>query len=123
MLLNFSNHNTKHWNEDQKTEALIKYGCIKDLDFPEVSPSATKIEIDALAQKIFKQIQRAFEAAKNDKFMNAVHIQGEFTLVFALVNLLKASGIVCVASTSERNVSNNGNKKIIQFDFVQFREY
>jgi hypothetical protein len=49
---------------------------------------------------------------------------GEMTFTFYIVQQCLSSGIVCVASTTERmvNENNNGNKEV-QFNFVQFREY
>jgi len=54
---------------------------------------------------------------------NAVHIQGEFTFVFALVSLLLNHNIKCIASTTSRNVIEENGKKITEFQFVKFREY
>ena len=49
---------------------------------------------------------------------------GEMTLTFRIVELLKAQGIRCVASTTERIVTDlTDNRKETQFSFVQFREY
>ena len=49
---------------------------------------------------------------------------GEMTLTFRIVELLKAQGIRCVASTTERIVTDlPDNRKETQFTFVQFREY
>ena len=49
---------------------------------------------------------------------------GEMTLTFRIVELLKAQGIRCVASTTERIVTDlPDNRKETQFAFVQFREY
>ena len=53
-----------------------------------------------------------------------IHIMGEMTFTFRLVEKLKAAGIRCVASTSERVVQElSDGKKVVQFSFVRFREY
>jgi hypothetical protein len=54
---------------------------------------------------------------------DAVHIMGEMTFTFALVNLLKEVGIKCIASTTKRNVEEIDGKHVSTFQFVQFREY
>jgi len=53
--------------------------------------------------------------------------QGEFIYCHALVERLLAVGITVLAATSERLVSESYeagiNEKIVNFQFVQFREY
>lgn len=123
MLINLSNHPTIKWQEKQKQLAKNKYGVVQDLAFPTVPPNATNIEIQEMALQLFNKITTIFDECANEPLFNVVHIQGEFTLVFSLVTMLKASGISCIASTSNRNVSDDGVKKVIIFEFVQFREY
>ena len=53
-----------------------------------------------------------------------VHVMGELTFCFSVVQQLKEKGVRCVASTTERIVEETAdNKKVTQFSFVQFREY
>jgi len=64
------------------------------------------------------------EKIKNsDDKVNAVHLMGEYTFVFALANMLINSGVTCVVSTTERNTVEIGGKKISEFKFVKFRKY
>jgi len=123
MLINLSNHPIEKWQPMQKEVAKEKYGLVHDMVFPAVPPEATSEEVQNIAHQLFKKIVAIFDECANEPLPNAVHIQGEFTLVFALVNILKSAQISCIASTSNRNVSDVGNKKIIVFEFVQFREY
>ncbi|MGQ9848195.1 MAG: hypothetical protein ACUVQP_11950, partial [Bacteroidales bacterium] len=58
----------------------------------------------------------------SDKF-NAVHLMGEFTFVYNLVNLLKKKNIKVIVSTTDRIVEESDGKKIVTFQFVRFREY
>jgi hypothetical protein len=53
----------------------------------------------------------------------AVHLMGEMTFTFRLVTMLQAAGIPCIASTTHRTVEERDGKKIVQFEFVQFRPY
>ena len=48
-FINFSNHASNNWGEDQKREAQ-KWGEIKDIPFPKVDPKAGKQEIQAIAE-------------------------------------------------------------------------
>ena len=52
-----------------------------------------------------------------------VHVMGEMTFTYYLVSLLKAKGITCVASTTERIIEEKDGMKTSLFKFVKFREY
>lgn len=123
MLINLSNHPTEKWQEKQKKLAKETYGILYDIAFPAVPATATHNEIQDIAKILFNKIIKILDECANEPLDNAVHIQGEFTLVFTLVTMLKQSAIRCIASTSERNVQDNGGKKIVIFNFVNFREY
>ncbi|MBN2662937.1 MAG: hypothetical protein JXR68_04745 [Bacteroidales bacterium] len=130
MLINLSNHPSNDWGREQ-TNAALYFIHTKDISFPEINPAATEVEIIELAEKylskclnLFKEYNDYNNSITKRDYNHAVHIQGEFTFVYALVNLLKAEGIKCVASTSERKIikEKDGSKTLI-FNFVQFREY
>jgi len=96
------------------------YGKVTDIPFPFVDPKASSDDIARFGKVYFDKI---FEISSGFEDFT-VHIQGEFTLAFELVTLLKNNGIKCIASTAKRNVIEKGNgEKIIKFEFVQFREY
>ena len=82
------------------------------------SLSTLKQEIHALAEQYLATI-----LALSPRPV-AVHLMGELTFSFALVGLLQALGITCVASTARRQVieKSPGRKEAI-FEFVQFRAY
>ena len=123
MLLNLSNHPLSQWTEKQKETAKTLFGEVVDLPFPFVEPELTTVEVIKQASDYFDQVISLFGKARNKTAQNAVHIQGEFTFVFHLVTQLKQAGIKCLASTSKRDVQQIDNKKIINFNFIQFREY
>ncbi len=123
MLLNLSNHPITTWEDNQLNAARTAYGTVVDLAFPQVMPEADETDIDALAQKYFHVVVAHFDQCANENCSNAVHIQGEFTFCFRLVNLLKKSDIECIASTTKREVLENGNQKTSVFSFVKFRKY
>lgn len=115
MLLNLSNHPSTKWTLQQLTKAEETYKTVTDVPFPNVPPEATKKEVRQLAKQLFKQIKQQQPLA--------VHLMGEMTFTYALVKMLKKAGITCIASTTNRIVEEKDGKKIVQFQFVQFRRY
>lgn len=124
MLINLTNHPLAQWENKQKQMAETLYGKIIDLPFPAVNPLASAEEVAGTAKTYFEKVLELLSSYSNHNKPNAVHIQGEFTFVYKLVALLKQAGIICVASTSNRDVTGTDNgKKTVIFGFVQFREY
>ena len=123
MLLNLSNHPLTQWSAKQKETAKIQFGEVIDLPFPFIEPELTTSEVKKTVSDYYLRVIHLFGKNKKTTMQNAIHIQGEFTFVFHLVTLLKKAGVKCVASTSKRDVQQVDNKKIINFNFIQFREY
>lgn len=117
MFINLTNHPSSLWSEDQLA-AAEHFGEVVDIPFPDISPEADEEEINSMAEDYVEKIL----SYGNDKDIT-VHVMGEMTFVYALVMRLKALGITCVASTTERMVKEVDGKKISEFKFVQFREY
>lgn len=114
-FVNFSNHITENWSSKQVEEAE-KYGKIVYVPFPNVSPLCDEDEVSKLANIYLERI-----LAKEPV---AVMCQGEFTLCYKMVNLLKQKGIKVFAGCSERKVVEEANgKKTALFVFERFREY
>ena len=119
MFINLSNHPSDQWGEEQR-KAAEAYGRIIDLPFPDIAPSFDKELVRQMAEFTVFNITSNLTGAMQP----VVHIMGEMTYTYAVVSLLKAKGIKCVASTTERNtVMTPDGKKISEFKFVQFREY
>ncbi len=119
MLLNLSNHPLATWTEEQLQTAKQQYGEVQDLPFPQVSPDATEQDIGQLAQEYLSKIQTIGSPERV-----TIHLMGELNFTYAMVDLLKAYGYTCVASTTERIVKElTDNQKISEFHFVQFRKY
>lgn len=116
MLLNLSNHPSSSWPEVQLQSAIQQYDTVKDLAFPQINPASTSDEVKQLAEEYEARIRKINPAA--------VHIMGEMTFCFELIARLKAIGISCVASTTQRvaEEDDHGNK-ISRFNFVSFRPY
>ena len=115
MLLNLSNHPSTHWPDNQVQLATKLYHTITDMPFPQISPELNSDQLELLVEEYELLVRKANPIA--------VHIMGELTFTYRLVNRLKAIGINCIASTTERKVSIENNIKKSQFEFVQFREY
>jgi hypothetical protein len=113
--LNISNHPSARWPETQVKIAQETYGQIEDLPFPMIDPTFNQEEVEQLALKFSEQVAKS-EAS-------AVHLMGEMCFTFNLVQKLKEMGLAVVASTTKRNVEEVNGKKIVQFEFVQFRPY
>lgn len=120
-FVNFTNHSSSKWGEIQ-VEAAKKYGDIIDIPFPAVDPLATKEDISTLAEKSVEEILKASPSA--------VMAQGEFTLTFAVVNMLQQKGIKCVVACTRRRTDEEvqqlaaaGLTREGMFAFMGFREY
>lgn len=121
MLINLSNHPSDKWSSRQLSAALNKYTSVVDLPFPHISPNATTSQVKSKAQSYLSKILKIISSSTDKN--NAVHLMGEFSFVYHLVNLLKKKKISVVVSTTNRIVEESDEKKIVIFDFVRFREY
>lgn len=119
LLINLSNHPYSQWDENQRA-AAIKYGETIDVAFPSVDEKGNETYIKELANELLEMI---LQLAKNSSV--TVHIMGELTLSFLLVNMLTKRNIRCIASTSKRIVKSTspGIKEEVVFRFERFREY
>ena len=117
LFLNLSNHPSEQWSEEQLAAAR-EYGNIEDMEFPDIPPGATEEELMNFAEKTAKEILQKAENADI-----TVHVMGEMTFTYALISRLKAEGITCVASTTDRIAEEKDGVKKSEFKFVRFREY
>ncbi len=118
LFINLSNHSSSTWQPAQLAAAK-QYGEIIDIDFPAVDALCMPERDDQLANQYALDIIN-----RGAPTCITAHVMGEMTLTFHIVELLKAQGIRCVASTTERIVTDlSDNRKETQFSFVQFREY
>ena len=121
MLINLSNHPVVNWEASQIKSAELSFGSIVDLSFPAIPPEADSDIILKLADTYLKKCLDLLNNNRDE--VNAVHIMGEMTFSFAIVNKLIKENIICLASTTERNTSLVDDKKISKFKFVRFRKY
>lgn len=118
IFINLSNHPFTCWSEKQLAAAR-EYGEPVELPFPDISPEIGEKELKMLVDEYFTKIQELTEGKTG-----TVHIMGEMTFTYALVERLNKSGIRCIASTSKRIVEEDteGNRTS-HFSFVRFRNY
>lgn len=121
IFVNFSNHPSENWSNEQINAAkrIVSGGSIVDIAFPQVSGDADESEISRTANKYAKEI-----ISLNP---SAVMCQGEFGICLEVVTTLKNNGIKVLYSCSERKtvetVIDNRTEKTSVFKFVRFREY
>ena len=132
MLINLTNHTSDQtrpepdrWSALQYQTAIETWGHVLDLGFPVVPPEATATEIDDLASQYLNQCVKLFGDHRNKPGeSNAVHVMGEMTFTYAMVNKLRDAGIMAVASTTDREVeADSRGNKVSKFRFGQFRPY
>lgn len=120
MLINLSNHPSSNWDSFQH-ESAAPFGEIIDIPFPEIDPDWDSQQIKELAREY---LQRIKTLAGEESAVPVVHIMGEYSFCYQLVEMLKNHGIDAVVSTSKRqSVINSDGTKTIRFDFVKFRNY
>ena len=132
MFFNVSNHPYENWSADQLEEAT-NYGLIIDVPFPAVPSAATPEEVKdialAVVNTIVEEKRKRSEGGTLDWSGDVAMVQGEFSLTYCMVGILKdVVGIKVVAATSERQVieerlADGSTTKKGLFKFVQFREY
>ena len=122
MLINLSNHPSANWSSQQMTAAQV-YGKTIDLPFPEVDPSGNEESIQSLRDEYLQKIDDICRDLACNVSTITVHIMGEMTFTFAMVSALQKRDITCIASTTERVVSEENGLKTSEFRFVRFRKY
>ena len=103
MFINFSNHPSKLWAEDERNAAL-QYGTIEDLAFPQVPADMSSEGVCKLAEEYAEKIL----AKKPD----CVMCQGEFCLSSHVIARLKEAGVRVAAACSERIVRKYTEKTV-----------
>ena len=118
LLINLSNHPYHLWKDPQKAKAEVYGKCI-DMAFPAVSSTASKSDIDSLSNEFLLNILEY-----TSTYEVTIHLMGEMTFCFSLLQKLNKLHIPAIASTTERicKESNNSTKESV-FDFIRFREY
>ncbi len=121
IFINLSNHPFGLWKKHRKLAAL-QIGKPIDLPFPNIAPEWHRGKVEELVPVYLHKCLQLAEHYKGG--IAAVHIMGEMTFTFALVQALKQEGITTLASTTERttHLDKQGNE-VKTFHFVRFRKY
>lgn len=119
MLINLTNHTSEKWSQTQIKASLV-YGEIVDMPFPAVPAHASEKDVLNLAADITDCICSIGPSA--------VLCQGEHTLTYSVVSLLKQHGITVIAACSDRMVketlaTDGTTLKEVKFEFIQYRLY
>lgn len=116
-FVNFSNLHTNRWSDTMLDAAmdLADDGEIVNVPFPQVDPGASSEQIEIMAKDCLLKIINKNPAA--------VFCQGEFSLCFKVVCLLKENNIPAYTLCNERIISKEDGKSISGFRFVQFRKF
>ncbi|EIM72319.1 CRISPR-associated protein [Nitritalea halalkaliphila LW7] len=116
MLLNLSNHPVSRWPEMQLKEAELHFGSVQDMPFPLIDPAWDERQVAELVTLYFEEIVKLHP--------RCVHLMGELTFTFGLVEKLKRESIPVIASTTHRVVVElpDGSKNV-KFEFIRFRKY
>lgn len=118
MFINLSNHPFATWSSSQLSVAR-EYGELVEIAFPNINPESSTTEVQMMAITCVTNILEHYPTENL-----TVHIMGEMTFSYQVIRKLKEAGVRCVASTTERIVEETeDHRKLVQFSFVQFREY
>ena len=124
LFVNVSNHPMKEWSQEQlKAAAILGEDGTFEVQFPQVGPEWSKVDIRLESVRIYDLILSGISAWMHSHPLSAnlyspkvtVHLMGEQSLFFFLANFLLDKGFSVVVSTTER-------KKKANFQFVKFRE-
>ena len=120
VFINFSNHNSKDWSEEQCKAAFQYADRIIDIPFPSVDPEMDEDGVRKIGDEYLKRILEYPVAA--------VMCQGEFSLVYYVVSHLERKGVISLAACSRRNVrkkvlEDGRTVKESEFEFIRFRRY
>ena len=119
LFINYSNHPISTWSEKQILAAKKYASKMVDLPFYSIDPNIDEEDVENIANS---EVRKIMDIANG--YDAVVHLMGEQTLSFSLIMKLKGKGIRCVASTTERETwDSGGNKRVVAFEFVRFREY
>lgn len=114
VFVNFTNHPSDKWSREQFA-AATQYGRVVDLPFPQVDPAATEEDVKKLADEYVKKILALRPTA--------VLCQGEFTLCYNVITMLKEQGVPAFAACSRRIVEEEGDTRVAKFVFEGLRAY
>lgn len=123
MFINISNHPSTRWSAEQRGNAEAIGGEIRDFALPNIPPQATSKEVSHMAKAIAADAIGSVPVGETATAM----VAGPFGFCRQAVAELEAHGITCVEACSERSTSeqvlpDGSTRKVVTFQFVQFRK-
>lgn len=117
VFINLSNLHTNKWPEDRLEGAkrIADGGEIINISMPMLSADATKEMVYEKAEETVSKV-----LSYNP---DIVFCQGEFSICFRIVELLKEKGITAVTVCNERIILEEHGRQTSGFKFIQFREF
>lgn len=138
MLINLTNHPSATWSSEQREAAISRYGEIVDVQFPYISPTASRSDVAKLAQEYVNRCRSLLpdpyrhaptcQLDPCDCPDDAIHLMGEISFVLLFARAWGGVGdddslAPIVVSTTERVVEDlGGGQKKATFKFISFRE-
>jgi len=114
ILINISNHPSASWDDNQKKG----WDKIIDVPFPNISADAKSSDVEDLAYDYLDKIKSICKQHNTNKIM----LQGEFSFVFALQQLLLFDGEYdFYFPSTERKVTEKDGVKTSIFQFAGWR--
>lgn len=119
MFVNVSNHSSKMWSAEQLA-ATSKYGEIVDVQFPNIEPQLSSLEVRDIA---LRYAQNIVKLIGDEVDGSVIHLAGELSFCISFLSIIAPYGIGVVTSTSNRIVEVDNTGKIIKtFIFEKFRQ-
>lgn len=117
VFINCSNMHSNKWPENRLAGAkeIAGDGEIINVAIPILDANATKEEVYEKAEITVEKL-----LSYNP---DIVFCQGEFSICFRIVELLKERNIKVVTVCNERVIMTENKRQISGFKFVQFREF
>jgi hypothetical protein len=124
-FINYSNHPYNTWSPEQRAAATANYSKVIDRAFPHIDP---KMPINKMGDLLGREYEALIDLINEHSIEGedycAVHIMGEQSFCYNMVELLHEQGIRCYVSTTERISEDKGDgQKTTTFKFCQFRAY
>lgn len=123
MFINISNHPSTRWSAEQLAAAKNLGGNVIDIALPNVPPTASTEDVGGMAKAIAEDAIGSVPLGESATAM----VAGPLGFCRAAVKVLEKAGITCVEACSERSTSeqvlpDGSTRKVVTFQFIQFRK-
>ena len=123
VLINYTNHPSHLWSEDQKTAALQQWSNIIDIQFPQTSPEWENEDVRNCFNQFYEEAKEKCGSADRDIMEADFLVMGEFRFTYYTVSRLISLGHKVYSHAGKRDVEIKDNKSIYTFRFGRFVEY